>query len=131
MVKPPRFGLTDVTGFGLLGHLLEIGRGSQLAARLEWSKIPLLPDALTLAQEGLITGASARNWASYGAAVEIAPGLDPAAPALLTDPQTSGGLLVACAAEQSDEVLRTFSEQGFAASEIGELVAGEATIRVV
>jgi len=123
--------LTDVTGFGLLGHLLEICRGSQLAARLEWSRIPLLPDALSLANEGLITGASARNWASYGDAVELAPGLDPAAQALLTDPQTSGGLLVACAPERAREVLATFSHQGFQAAEIGELIPGQIKVRVV
>ncbi len=127
---PQVHALTDVTGFGLLGHLLEICRGSQLAAKIEWNRVPLLPEAVALAGEGIATGASARNWASYGPLVTLAPGLDPAAQTLLTDPQTSGGLLVACAPTAADEVRAIFSAAGFEAAQIGELRAGEARIRV-
>ncbi len=89
--------LTDVTGFGLLGHLLEICKGSSVAAHLDWDKLPLLPGALDLARQGFTTGASKRNFAGYGDKVSLSPSIDEAGKALLTDPQTSGGLLVSCA----------------------------------
>jgi selenide,water dikinase len=104
--------LTDVTGFGLLGHLLELCNGSDAGAELDFARIPLHPGALDLARRGLVTGASARNWAGYGAQVDRGA-LDDAQLALLTDPQTSGGLLAACAPRDVDEVLRIFSRQGF------------------
>ncbi|HET9699523.1 MAG TPA: selenide, water dikinase SelD [Burkholderiales bacterium] len=123
--------LTDVTGFGLLGHLMEIARGSGLAAEVEFDALPVLPTALSLAQEGHATGASDRNWASYGAAVSL-PGDFPAWKAkLLTDPQTSGGLLVACAPEALQDVMRIFADHGFArATVIGRMLAGQPGIRV-
>lgn len=117
--------LTDITGFGLLGHLLEISRASKLAARVELSRLPLLPGASELAQAGHITGASLRNWESYGAEVELGAGIADWQRALLTDPQTSGGLLVSCTPESRDAVLTIFSKHGFAAAaEIGQLHAG-------
>ncbi len=117
--------LTDITGFGLLGHLLEISRASKLAARVELSRLPLLPGASELAQAGHITGASLRNWESYGAEVELGAGIADWQRALLTDPQTSGGLLVSCTPESRDAVLAIFSQHGFAAAaEIGQLHAG-------
>jgi len=117
--------LTDITGFGLLGHLLEISRASKLAARVEISRLPLLPGASELAQAGHITGASLRNWESYGAEVELGAGIADWQRALLTDPQTSGGLLVSCTPESRDAVLAIFSQHGFAAAaEIGQLHAG-------
>lgn len=117
--------LTDVTGFGLLGHLLEITRASQLAARVTLAQVPLLPGASALAQAGHITGASLRNWESYGTEVELGEGVADWQRALLTDPQTSGGLLVSCAPESRDAVLAIFSEHGFAsAAEIGGLGSG-------
>ncbi|MHB1052463.1 MAG: selenide, water dikinase SelD [Thiobacillus sp.] len=117
--------LTDITGFGLLGHLLEISRASKLAARVELSRLPLLPGASELAQAGHITGASLRNWESYGAEVELGAGIADWQRALLTDPQTSGGLLVSCTPESRDAVLAIFSKHGFAAAaEIGQLHAG-------
>jgi selenide, water dikinase len=115
--------LTDVTGFGLLGHLLEVCRGSQVSADLDLARVPLHPDVRALAQRGFITGASARNLAAYGAEVERgnASDLDLA---LLADPQTSGGLLVACAADAVDAVLDVFTREGFAdAGVIGALTA--------
>jgi selenide,water dikinase len=117
--------LTDVTGFGLLGHLLEVCRGSGLAARLEWDKVPLLPGVLDLATAGYRTGASGRNWAGYGARVHLGRHGEVQRD-LLTDPQTSGGLLVTCAPEAVDAVLALFRADGFErAAVIGEMAAGE------
>jgi len=117
--------LTDVTGFGLLGHLLEICRGSNVGARVDWRRVPLLPGVAALAREGLYTGASGRNWTGYGADVELDRALGDVERALLTDPQTSGGLLVACAPSAVDEVLAIFRRDGFGdAAVIGEVVDG-------
>jgi selenide,water dikinase len=122
--------LTDVTGFGLLGHLLEICRGSGVAAHVDFAKLPKMPLALDLAAQGMLTGASARNWSGYGDQVELAPSLSDAERALLTDPQTSGGLLVACSPNETGKVLETFKSSGFdAACVIGEIQAG--TPRVI
>ncbi|HEY9380465.1 MAG TPA: selenide, water dikinase SelD [Burkholderiales bacterium] len=117
--------LTDVTGFGLAGHLLEICRGSNVAAQVEFDALPLLSEARAWAEQGVATGASARNWASYGAQIELSPQLAPWQQALATDPQTSGGLLVACAPDAVDDVMAEFRNGGFAdARPIGKLVAG-------
>ncbi len=105
--------MTDVTGFGLLGHLLEMCRGSSLGAHLESERLPLLPGVLELAREGITTGASARNWQSYGSEVRLAPPVDSVQRAILTDPQTSGGLLVACTSEAAASVLEIFKKFGF------------------
>jgi selenide,water dikinase len=124
--------LTDVTGFGLLGHLLEMCRGSQAGARIEFGRLPLHPGVLELARKGIATGASNRNWAGYGHDVVLADGSDAAARALLTDPQTSGGLLVACAPEAVDEVLAVFRDEGFErATVIGHMVPGQPQVAVV
>ena len=123
--------LTDVTGFGLLGHLLEIAKGSKVAARLQWDRIPLLPGTLEFAREGIVTGASGRNWAGYGDRVKLGASLGEAEKAVLTDPQTSGGLLVACDPSASDEVLRIFRAEGFEhAAVIGEMAEGAAEVAV-
>ena len=123
--------MTDVTGFGLLGHLAEICRGSKLGARIAFESLPVIPAALPLAQQGFTTGAAARNWASYGAEVRLPPELAPWQQALLCDPQTSGGLLVACAPDAVADVLRLFREDGFAAANaIGRMYAGAAVITV-
>jgi len=119
--------LTDVTGFGLAGHALEMARGSGSTVRLDMARVPLLPEAHALASAGLVTGASGRNWAAYGAEVQLAEQLGSTDRALLTDPQTSGGLLVACAPEAVDAVLAVFHQHGFAqAAEVGEIVDGRA-----
>ena len=123
--------MTDVTGFGLLGHALEMARGAGLRATLRFQDLPLLEGALALAREGCITGASGRNWGGYGADVSLAAGVDPVMQALLTDPQTSGGLLVACAPEAVAEVIRQFQREGFEqAREIGVLREGKAGVDV-
>jgi selenide,water dikinase len=123
--------LTDVTGFGLLGHLLEIAKGSNAGARLHWDTIPILPQALEFAAEGISTGASARNWTGYGNRVKLGANITDAQKALLTDPQTSGGLLVACAPQACDEVMRIFRDEGFGeAAIVGEIVPGAAEVQV-
>jgi len=123
--------LTDVTGFGLLGHLLEIAKGSGTAARIDWNSIPTLPGALELAREGIVTGASARNWGGYGDRVRGSSAFGASERAVLTDPQTSGGLLVACAPEAASGVLDVFRAEGFdGASVIGQLVEGLPEVRV-
>lgn len=117
--------MTDITGFGLLGHLLEITRASKLAARIEMRRLPLLPGVSALAQAGHVTGASLRNWASYGAEASLDAGIGDWQRAVLTDPQTSGGLLVSCAPDARETVLALFRRHGFAeAAEIGRLEAG-------
>jgi selenide,water dikinase len=129
---PGVHALTDVTGFGLLGHLLEIARGSSLAAEIDYSSVPLLPRALELAREGLLTGASGRNWKAYGHSVVLDPELPEIARGVLTDPQTSGGLLVSCAPEAVADVLAVFAEEGFGyAQEIGRMVSGAPGISVI
>jgi selenide,water dikinase len=125
-------GMTDVTGFGLLGHLLEMCRGAGSGARIEFGKLPLLPDALSFARAGIATGASGRNWDAYGKDVLLVDGLDDPARRLLTDPQTSGGLLVACAPDAVDAVLAVFRAEGFEdAAEIGHVVSGPPQVTVV
>jgi selenide,water dikinase len=124
--------LTDVTGFGLLGHAREMALGAKLRARIKMRAVPVLPHAEQLATEGHITGASARNWAGYHQDITLAPNINPLQQALLTDPQTSGGLLVACADEVVADVISLFHSQGFAhASVIGELVNGPPGVEVV
>jgi selenide, water dikinase len=123
--------VTDVTGFGLLGHTLEMCRGSSLGAVLMWEALPMLPTAREMAQAGIGTGAAKRNWASYGAEVDLGPALPDWARDILCDPQTSGGLLIACAPAAVEEVLALSRRHGFMhASAVGEFVAGPARVQV-
>jgi selenide,water dikinase len=123
--------LTDVTGFGLLGHLLEVCRGAKLSAALDMAQIPMLAEVEKLATAGYITGASARNWMAYGEDVALDAAITPMQRALLTDPQTSGGLLVACDPASVTEVLEAFREEYFtAAAVIGRLESGPARVSV-
>lgn len=123
--------MTDVTGFGLAGHALEMARGADCTAAIDWAQVPVLPGVRELAGAGLVTGASGRNWASYGDQVTLPEGFADPERALLTDPQTSGGLLVACAPESAEAVLEVFARQGFAeAAVIGEMRAGAARLEV-
>ena len=124
--------MTDVTGFGLLGHLLEMCRGAGLAARLRVGDVPVLPGAAALAQAGVATGAAGRNWASYGTGVALPDDLPGWRRGLLCDPQTSGGLLIAAAPEVASAVLGHARAAGFAqAAVVGTMVAGAAGIEVV
>ena len=113
--------LTDVTGFGLAGHTLELARGSNCTAHIDWSQVPLLSNVQKLADDGVITGASDRNWLSYGDDVGIPKEFTLAQRALLTDPQTSGGLLVSCSQESVKEVLNIFNQHHF----LGARIIGE------
>ena len=124
--------MTDVTGFGVLGHALGMARGSGLRFLLRSETIPLLPRAVELAQQGYITGASGRNWDSYGAAVALAPNCPLWRRQILTDPQTSGGLLVACAPDRADALLGTIRDAGYSSARIiGEMRAGAPGIDVL
>ena len=128
---PGVHAMTDVTGFGLLGHLLEMARGAGLGARVSMERVPLLGDVLTMAQAGFVTGASARNWASCGDSVRLAPDLQDEHKALLCDPQTSGGLLVACAPDSVEDVVRILQRSGCdRATPIGVMAGTEPVIRV-
>jgi selenide,water dikinase len=129
--RPDVHAMTDVTGFGLLGHLLEMCRGSSLAADIALGQLPVLPAALAFARKGYATGAAGRNWNSYGESVELAPGIEEWQRQLLCDPQTSGGLLVACAPDAAEEVLGLLRSQGFhQARPIGSMATGLAITRV-
>ena len=105
--------LTDITGFGLAGHLLEIARGSDLDAVVSALALPVLPGVKELIAQGHFTGASTRNWEGYGNAVAIAPELPDEIKTLITDPQTSGGLLACVAPDAADRVLNQFKAAGF------------------
>jgi selenide,water dikinase len=122
--------VTDVTGFGLLGHALEICRGAGLSAQIG-AEPPLLDGVEALARAGVRTGASGRNWASYGEAVRLPAGLPDWRRDLLTDPQTSGGLLIACAADAAGAVLALVRSGGFErAAVVGRLSEGPPVIEV-
>lgn len=124
--------ITDVTGFGLLGHALEMARGSGVALEIRYDRIPFLDEAAALARDGFATGASARNWASHGDGVVLPPDLPGWQRTLLTDPQTSGGLLVACAPEQVDEICASIRAEGYPLARIiGKASAGEAKVRII
>lgn len=124
--------ITDVTGFGLAGHALEIARGSNLSIDIHADSLPLLDEAASFAQQGVVTGASGRNWASFGDSVELPAGFASWRRDLLTDPQTSGGLLVSCAAERADAILQTIAEAGYpAARKVGHTRAGLPTVRII
>ncbi|MDB5912153.1 MAG: selenide, water dikinase [Ramlibacter sp.] len=105
--------LTDVTGFGLAGHTLELARGADLSIELDWKQVPVLQGVRELARAGMVTGASGRNWSGYGKDVAVPADFPDAELALLTDPQTSGGLLVSCDPGKVDEVLAIFRRHGF------------------
>jgi selenide,water dikinase len=123
--------ITDVTGFGLAGHALEMARGAGCNVHLDWAAVPLLPGVRALAEQGLVTGASGRNWAGYGHAVALPTGFAAPDQALLSDPQTSGGLLVSCTPAALDAVLGVFARHGFAeAAVVGSVSATGSTPRL-
>ena len=123
--------LTDVTGFGLAGHLLEVCKGSGVAATLRWDQVPLLPGVLDLVKAGIKTGASARNWNGYGKSVDLG-GRGDIEKTLLSDPQTSGGLLLTCTPDAVERVLDVFRSEDFGrAAVIGEIRAGTPSVKVL
>ena len=130
-VLPGVHALTDVTGFGLAGHALEMARGARAVVHLDWSAVPVLAGARELADRGFVTGASGRNWAGYGGDVTLPADFAEVDRALLSDPQTSGGLLAACAPDALDAVLAVFRRHGFEeAGVIGRVETGEPGLRV-
>jgi len=130
--NPDVHAMTDVTGFGLLGHALEMAQGSGATVTIEEGKLPFLKAATSLVQQGCVTGASHRNWTSYGEHVALPAGCDDWRRHLLTDPQTSGGLLVACKAERADEIAAQIVSEGYPfARVIGRMSAGDAKVAIV
>ncbi len=127
--------LTDITGFGLGGHALELARGSKLQVQLDWAGVPLLNGVRELADRGFVTGASGRNWTGYGSDIALPAGFAEVDQALLTDPQTSGGLLVSCTPQALDAVMAVFRRHGFEqAAVVGRMAerpAGQAPLTVV
>jgi len=124
---PGVHAITDVTGFGLAGHALELARGARCDIQIDWSAVPLLSGVRALATQGFVTGASGRNWSGYGAEVDLPPAFAAADQALLSDPQTSGGLLVSCSPPSVAEVLAVFRRHGFEqASQVGSVTAKSA-----
>jgi selenide, water dikinase len=129
--NPSVHAMTDVTGFGLLGHALEVARGSKVRVTIQQDRLPLLRHAPTFAQSGFITGASDRNWASYATEVQLPPGITDAKRALLTDPQTSGGLLVSCGPDQAEDILASIRSEGYPAAQlIGWISSGNPEVYV-
>ncbi|MGA0808887.1 MAG: selenide, water dikinase SelD [Burkholderiaceae bacterium] len=122
--------ITDVTGFGLAGHCLELAKGSGLSAVIHWPSVPLLPEVLNLAKQGFLTGASGRNWEAYGHQLTVPEPFSPVEQALLSDPQTSGGLLISCTPEAAPAVLQCMKQEGFEAAVIGECRPGPAGVSV-
>jgi selenide, water dikinase len=130
--EPCVHAITDVTGFGLLGHALEIARGSGVRLTIEHARLPLLEHAEALAGAGCITGASERNWASYASDVRLAEGIPQLRRSLLTDPQTSGGLLVTCAPDHAERILASIAAAGYPSARIiGRVSSGAPQVHVV
>jgi selenide,water dikinase len=129
---PDVHAITDVTGFGLLGHALEVARGSNLTLTIRASEVPLLNEAARLAQQSFVTGASHRNWASYSKGVELPANCPDWQRHLLTDPQTSGGLLIACSHEKASAIAQRIKGAGYPLTKIiGHAEVGAASVRVV
>ncbi len=123
--------ITDVTGFGLMGHALEMARGAGLTIEIAAGAVPMLSRAVEWARDGLVTGASRRNWASYGEAIRLPEDLPAWQRDLLTDPQTSGGLLVSCDAAAAERLCARIRAAGYPlAAIIGSIGAGPAQLRV-
>lgn len=129
--NPNVHAVTDVTGFGLLGHALEMARGSGVTVNVKASALPLLKDAVSLAQQGFVTGASGRNWKSYDTAIKLPDGTPDWQRQILCDPQTSGGLLISCAPDKADALLQDIVTAGYPAARIiGRIEAGEPLVTV-
>jgi selenide,water dikinase len=125
-------GMTDVTGFGLLGHGLELARGGGVGLDISYERIPFLAQAAALAEAGYVTGASGRNWSSYGDGVVLPPNMPAWRRSLLTDPQTSGGLLVACEATHAEAICAAIVAAGYPLAKIiGSVTAGDPVVRII
>ena len=131
--NPDVHAMTDITGFGLLGHLLEVCRGSAVRAEISLSLIPILSSALNLASQGIFPGAARRNWESYQSHVNLAEqsNLSEWEILLLADPQTSGGLLLSVAPNSVSTIIEQLLAEGYGFSRvIGECTEGEVGIEV-
>jgi selenide,water dikinase len=129
--SPDVHAITDVTGFGLLGHLLEMSRGSGIKAEILFSKIPIIQEALVLASQGIFPGAAQRNWDGYQSQIEITSNLAKWESLLLADPQTSGGLLLSVEPESVSTVLEQLLAEGYEFSTaIGEFTEGQPGIKI-
>jgi selenide, water dikinase len=123
--------MTDVTGFGLLGHALEMARGAGKTIAIEANELPVLKEAVALAQQGFVTGASGRNWKSYDTSVTLPADTPEWRRQLYCDPQTSGGLLVACGPDRADALLKRIVGAGYPAARIvGAVRDGEPRVVV-
>lgn len=123
---------TDITGFGIAGHLLEIARGSRVAARLDYSSLPLYPDALEMYRKGESTGSNLANRAMIEDSLILRVELTKQQEELLVDPQTSGGLLLSVPRSQADALLARLHEEGVAtATQVGEIVEGPVSLEIV
>lgn len=123
--------ITDVTGFGLLGHVLEMARGSAVTLCVDANSLPLFRHAAALIRQGFVTGASGRNWASYGASVDLPAGFADWRQNLLTDPQTSGGLLVSCAEAEADRLVSEIVSAGYEATrQIGRVAENRPPLQI-
>ncbi|WP_299806042.1 selenide, water dikinase SelD [Tardiphaga sp.] len=128
---PAVHAMTDVTGFGLFGHAMEMARGSAATVVLNAAHVPLLPAAIELVRQGFVTGASTRNWASYGDSVRLPADFPDWQRHLYTDPQTSGGLLIACDPDHAETIVQGIVDDGYAyARIIGHVEQGEAAVRI-
>ncbi len=129
--EPAVHAMTDVTGFGLFGHTMEMARGSNVTIVLNSASVPVFPEAAELVQKGFFTGASIRNWASYGDAVTLSSEFSEWQRHLFTDPQTSGGLLIACDTDHANTVLQQILEDGYPfACTIGRVEKGAPGVKV-
>ena len=123
--------MTDVTGFGLLGHLLEMCRGAQLGATLEFAALPLFSHTRQLAEAGVGTGGAKRNWKSYGQEVDLPEDVPEWYRGILCDPQTSGGLLIACSSDSVPEAIELLRSRNYDHSTVvGEFIAAPPRIHV-
>ena len=130
--QPSVHAITDVTGFGLLGHALELARGSNLTVTIDAARVPMLPLASELARSGNVTGASGRNWDSFGAAITLPAAMTEWQRHILCDPQTSGGLLVTVAQDMAESVLAVITAAGFKqAAIIGHAREGKGELVVI
>jgi selenide,water dikinase len=118
--------VTDVTGFGLLGHLHDLARMSGLAARVESTAVPVLPGARELLAGGFVPGGTRRNLEFVDPLIRWGPGIEESERTLLCDAQTSGGLLVSVSAADAPVLVQSLVDEGHAAAEIGELFEGDA-----
>jgi selenide,water dikinase len=115
---------TDITGFGLLGHLAEMVDDSGMALRLESSRIPILPEAIEYAKMGMMPGGAFKNKEFRLGMIEFSPEVDALIQDILFDPQTSGGLLISVQREQAGDLVNKLIDEGVVASKIiGEVIS--------